>query len=236
MGCEQSAPVVVDNGKKGDEATTVSSSVCCSARAKSGFTYRKNTCALEYWEPLRLLGEGSISSIHLVRRRPHRINVPYKERADIMRVADSISSSPNNNNNNNNNNNEAEEKMYANELFALKSIMKDHVRNDTYLEEMRSEIYTMSRLCHSNIVSVVEAFERKRHIYLIMEHCRGGDMCERKPTEAEAAFIIRKVLLAVAYMHQHNVVHRYVNRMKYQMLVNVLDCENKASFGILTRI
>ena len=100
--------------------------------------------------------------------------------------------------------------MDTSEVFALKSIMKDHVRNDRHLEEMRAEIYTMSRLCHPNIVSVVEAFERKRHIYLIMEYCRGGDLCERKPTEADAAVIIRKVLQAVAYMHKHNVVHRYV--------------------------
>ena len=199
MGCEQSAPVVDDG--KGDGATTSHrSAACCAAGAKSGFTYRKNTCALEYWEPLRLLGEGSISSIHLVRRRPHRVDVPYKERADIMRVAESNETS----------NTETVENMDASELFALKSIMKDHVRNDRYLEEMRSEIYTMSRLCHVNIVGVVEAFERKRHIYLIMEHCRGGDLCERKPTEAIAAVIVRKVLSAVAYMHEHNVVHRYV--------------------------
>jgi serine/threonine protein kinase len=148
---------------------------------------------LEYWEPIRLLGEGSISNIHLVRRRPHRVDVPYKERADIMRLADS---------------NLSEDDLEGQELYALKSIMKDHVRNDQYLEEMRSEIYTMSRLCHPNIINVYEAFERKRHIYLIMEWCQGGDLCERHPSEAEAAVIIRKVLLAVDYMHKHKVVHR----------------------------
>ena len=202
MGCEQSAPVVDNNGEgRHDEKIIVSSvdhTSCCADSTKIGFTYRKNTCALEYWEPLCLLGEGSISSIHLVRRRPHRVDIPYKERADIMRAADSHHNIP------------RTEVMDTSEVFALKSIMKDHVRNDRHLEEMRAEIYTMSRLCHPNIVSVVEAFERKRHIYLIMEYCRGGDLCERKPTEADAAVIIRKVLQAVAYMHKHNVVHRYV--------------------------
>ena len=209
MGCEQSAPVV-DNGK----ITTATIPVCCSHTVKSGFTYTKNTCALEYWEPLRLLGEGSISSIHLVRRRPHRVDVPYTERADIMRVADTA-------------NIKAEETMDTSELFALKSIMKDHVRNDQYLKEMRSEIYTMSRLCHVNIVSVVEAYERKRHIYLIMEKCDGGDLCERKPTEPEAAVIVRKVLSAVAYIHQHNVVHRYVpmKNVRQSFVRCVLTCQ-----------
>ena len=184
MGCSQSAPVV-DDATKHDDA-------CCSNSPKPEFTYRKGTCALEYWEPIRLLGEGSISSIHLVRRRPERIDVPYKERADVMRVAEAAS----------------EDVSSDEEVFALKSIMKDHVRNDRFLEEMRSEIYTMSRLCHNNIVNVYEAFERKRHIYLIMEYCKGGDLCERHTSEPEAAVIVRKILMAVAYMHQHNVVHR----------------------------
>ncbi|CAB9499760.1 Calcium-dependent protein kinase 2 [Seminavis robusta] len=77
--------------------------------------------------------------------------------------------------------------------------MKNHVRNDKYL---RAEIFTMSRLCHPNTVNTVEAFERKRHIYLFLEFCWGGNLCERNPTEPEAAAIVRKSLSAVAYMHR----------------------------------
>jgi len=179
-------------------STTQKNNICCQETAKNGFTYRKNTCALEYWEPIRLIGEGSISSIHLVRRRPNRVDVPYKERGEIMRAADTNHDSISATNNE------------TTEVYALKSIMKDHVRNDQYLQEMRNEVYTMSRLCHPNIVGVIEAFERKRHIYLIMEHCRGGDLCERKLTEPQVAVIVSKVLSAVEYMHRHKVVHRYV--------------------------
>ena len=122
------------------------------------------------------------------------MDVPYKERADVMRVAEAAS--------------EDSGDGPDEDVYALKSIMKDHVGNDRFLEEMRSEIYTMSRLCHKNIVNVYEAFERKRHIYLVMEYLKGGDLCERKLSEAEAAVVVRKILLAVSYMHQHNVVHR----------------------------
>ena len=48
------------------------------------FRYHTNTCALEYYEPVQSLAEGSISSIHLVRRRPQRVEIPYQERADIL--------------------------------------------------------------------------------------------------------------------------------------------------------
>lgn len=184
MGCSGSVPI--------QQEVQVGGSGCCGNAPKAEFTYRKETCALEYWEPLRLVGEGSISSIHLVRRRPERVDVPYKEMADIMRLAEDGTTQVSDDE----------------ELYALKSIMKDHVRNNAFLEEMRSEIYTMSRLCHKNIVNVKEAFERKRHIYLIMEHCKGGDLEGRKYTEAEAATIVRKILEAVAYMHKQKVVHR----------------------------
>jgi len=163
------------------------------ARENGSFVYQRGTCALEYWEPVQEIGEGSISSIHLVRRRPHRIDVPYEERVDIMSLARNNRNTPNNT---------------EKELFALKSILKTCVRNEQYLQEMRNEIYTMSHLRHPHVVRVYEAYERKRHIYLIMEYCSGGDLLGREPNEAEAACIVRKILQAVEYLHAHKVVHR----------------------------
>lgn len=162
----------------------------------SNFTYQRGVCALEYYEPIQELGEGSISSIYLVKRRKTRINVPYKERVDIMSLASTKS------------NNSATSTHDHEEVFALKSIIKQHVKNEHYLQEMRNEITTMSQLHHPNVIQVYEAFERKRHIYLIMEYLSGGDLVGREPNEAEASYIIRKVLSAVEYLHAHKVVHR----------------------------
>jgi serine/threonine protein kinase len=93
-------------------------------------------------------------------------------------------------------------------LFVLKSIMKDHVDNDFALEEMRSELYTLSKLNHPNIVKLYEAYERRRHIYLVMDYCSGGDLTDRHFNEAECALVLSKILSAVAYMHEKGVVHR----------------------------
>ena len=160
------------------------------------FKYEKGTCALEYWEPLRLLKEGSISDIHLVRRRPKRINVRYKKKRDIMKFAkEQQGSSP-------------LEEHENDDLYVLKSIMKDHVDNDLVLEEMRSELQTMSQLKHPNIAKLYEAYERRRHIYLVMELCPNGDLSDRTFSEKEAAVLVRQILEAVAYMHSKGVVHR----------------------------
>lgn len=166
--------------------------------ASSSITYRKGVCALEYWEPIVLLGEGSISSIHLVRRRPERVEIPYRESADVMANSCSAKSPCS-----------FRECAKGNAVYALKSIHKDHVRNDKYLEEMRKEIYTMSHLDHPNIVKVLEAYERKRHIYMVMEYCQGGDLSEAEGTsESHAQSIVRSILLALQYLHERKVVHR----------------------------
>ena len=94
------------------------------------------------------------------------------------------------------------------DLFVLKSIMKDHVDNDFALEEMRSELHTLSKLNHPNIVKLYEAYERRRHIYLVMDYCSGGDLTDRHFNEAECALVLSKILSAVAYMHEKGVVHR----------------------------
>lgn len=152
------------------------------------FKYQKDTSALEYWEPMKEIGEGSISSIYLVKRRPHRIDVPYQERMDIMSMSD------------------CERQLNTitdtDEICALKSIIKGSVADRDMLDEMRNEIYTMSHLSHPNIAHIVEAFEKKRHIFLVMEYCRGGNLSRRKFNEAQTATVIRKVLSGLAYLHR----------------------------------
>lgn len=184
------------------------------------FHYEKGVCALEYWEPVKLLGEGSISDIHLVRRRSKRIHVRYKKKRDIMKFAK-------------NNTLEAIDEENEDELFVLKSIMKDHVDNDLVLEEMRRELHTMSRLNHPNIVKLYEAYERRRHIYLVMDYCSGGDLTDRHFSEAQCAIVISKILSAVEYMHSKGVVHRDLKlenvMIDKESVVKIID------FGLATK-
>ena len=41
------------------------------------------------------------------------------------------------------------------DVYILKSIMKDHIGDEDVLEEMRQEIHTMSRLNHPNICRLI---------------------------------------------------------------------------------
>lgn len=169
------------------------------------FRYTKNTCALEYWDPVKLIGEGSVSTIHMVRRRSERVAIPYKEKIDVMARANKKEAEDETDDSTDDDEQDEEECLYA-----LKSIVKDHLRNDKYLQEMRDEIFIMSNLHHPNIIRVAEGYERKRHVYLVMELCRGGALSqvEGPSTEQHTKAICRQLLSAVAYMHEQGVVHR----------------------------
>jgi len=215
-------PCCGSNGNKNNKDSNGTSAALATTNEKkpsTSFTYRKGTCALEYWEPILPLGDGSISCIHLVRRRPNAVEIPYRESADVMRNScrkrgpcslEDCTKDP-------------DVKVYA-----LKSIMKDHVQNDRYLDEMRAEIATLQHLDHPNVVRLVEAYERRRHIYLVMEYCSGGDLYGVVETKGEflddepddvadsggqryesyVRDVVRYLLSAVEYLHRHNVVHR----------------------------
>ena len=71
----------------------------------------------------------------------------------------------------------------------------------------------MAGMDHPNIVRLVEAFYSSTHVHLIMELCQGGELYDHLAdqqhySEESASQIIRKLLLACRYLHDHNVVHR----------------------------
>ncbi|KOX69596.1 Calcium/calmodulin-dependent protein kinase type 1 [Melipona quadrifasciata] len=71
----------------------------------------------------------------------------------------------------------------------------------------------LGTLTHPNIVQLLETFEDKHKVYLVMELVTGGELFDRivekgSYTEKDASGLIRQVLEAVAYMHDQGVVHR----------------------------
>lgn len=162
--------------------------------------YHENSSALEFYEPVRSLAEGSIGSIHLARRRPKRIHSPHHEYIEIIVDVDSTDHIDEW---------KTDQARGQGQLFVLKSILKDHLQDDECLNEMRSEIHNMKYLDHPHIAKVYEAFEKHRMVWMVMENLSGGDLWSRLPySEAEAADIIRDVLSAVLYLHKRGVVHR----------------------------
>lgn len=80
---------------------------------------------------------------------------------------------------------------------------------DDHLEELDNEIKVLRSLDHPNIVKAYEVYYGKRNIHVVMEHCSGGDLYSRRPySEEESRKIVQKLLSAVHYLHERNIVHR----------------------------
>ncbi|XP_025830639.1 calcium/calmodulin-dependent protein kinase type 1 [Agrilus planipennis] len=105
----------------------------------------------------------------------------------------------------------AESKERPGELYAVKIIDKKALKGKE--DSLENEIKVLRKLVHPNIVQLLETFEDKNKVYLVMELVTGGELFDRivekgSYTEKDAADLIRQVLEAVDYMHEQGVVHR----------------------------
>lgn len=105
----------------------------------------------------------------------------------------------------------AESKDSPGNLYAIKVIDKKALKGKE--DSLENEIRVLRRLDHPNVVKLLEAYESKASVYLVMELVTGGELFDRivekgSYTEKDAADLIKQVLSAVAYMHSEGVVHR----------------------------
>ncbi|XP_063626025.1 calcium/calmodulin-dependent protein kinase type 1 [Cydia splendana] len=111
------------------------------------------------------------------------------------------------------------------QLFACKIIDKkalkgkeDSLENEIkvlkrFSEQAKGEGEEKNMFSHPNIVQLLETYEDKNKVYLVMELVTGGELFDRivekgSYTEKDASNLMRQVLEAVDYMHSQGVVHR----------------------------
>jgi len=71
----------------------------------------------------------------------------------------------------------------------------------------------MKKLKHPHILPLIDVFETKDYIYLVLELVTGGELFDKivergNYTEKDASDIVRQILEAVQYLHSQGVVHR----------------------------
>lgn len=105
----------------------------------------------------------------------------------------------------------AEDKSERGKLVAIKCIDRCGLLGKE--ESLENEIQVLRRLSHPNIVQLLDVFDDKAHVYLVMELVTGGELFDRivqkgSYTEKDASNLIKQVLEGVDYMHDRGVVHR----------------------------
>lgn len=100
------------------------------------------------------------------------------------------------------------------EEFALKTVRKS---NENALRALRRECLMMERLYHPNILCLDEVYEDQFFLHLVTELCQGGTLAQQHAnlrrrkrmafTELQAEMVARKMLDAVAYLHERGIAH-----------------------------
>ncbi len=81
------------------------------------------------------------------------------------------------------------------------------------LKFLRAEISVYLLLDHPNVARLLDVYEDDFYVNIVMEYCSGKELYHRllkrsSYSERDAAKATYDMLLAINYLHQHNVVHR----------------------------
>ena len=104
-------------------------------------------------------------------------------------------------------------KKISGEIYAVKIINKEELK-PIDLDLIQQEKNYLSLLRHPNILSLIDYFEDKKHIYLVTECCNGGDLISfieknnKKISEKTCAEIIKKIAEGIKYLNFFGIVHR----------------------------
>lgn len=81
------------------------------------------------------------------------------------------------------------------------------------LADLTNEIGLQTMSKHPNVVECIEAYESKRDVCIVMELMTGGSLtdmldCSNPMPERMIAFVCKKVLMALAFVHRQHRLHR----------------------------
>ncbi|XP_072026782.1 LOW QUALITY PROTEIN: calcium/calmodulin-dependent protein kinase type 1-like [Amphiura filiformis] len=96
-------------------------------------------------------------------------------------------------------------------LRAVKCIDRKSIKGKE--ETLENEVMVLKKIKHPNIVELLEIYDNKSHVYLVMDLVSGGELFDRivekgSYTERDASEIIKQILEAMKYIHDKGIVHR----------------------------
>ena len=95
--------------------------------------------------------------------------------------------------------------------YGIKSVSRQKVKKD--VEMLETELSTLQKTDHPNVIQFHEIFRDDTHIHFVMEFCSGGDLFEYLMDrefldEVESCFMIIKLISAIQHLHERNICHR----------------------------
>lgn len=98
--------------------------------------------------------------------------------------------------------------------FAVKTLKKEGIERPLF-NCFKNEINILRCVDHPNIVNFIESYENEGFIHVVTEYLKGKDLQnliryrdERNYEEKDICYIIKQILVALKYLHEHKIVHR----------------------------
>ena len=92
---------------------------------------------------------------------------------------------------------------------------------------IQAELQIIKMISHPNIVEMLEIFESKHDIKIVMEQVTGGSLYSHldqyKVDERELETIMYKLIDAIDYMHKSGIVHRDLKPENILVVKNIND-------------
>ena len=128
--------------------------------------------------------------------------------------------------------------------YATKIYDREKIENTEAFRYLNNEINILHTLKHPNIVKFVQVKKTKKHYYIVMEYCNGGELekaLEKYQMKYGKAFseeivqhLMRQIISAFKYMHEKNIMHRDIKLEN--ILINFDNDKDKNDLNMMKAV
>jgi serine/threonine protein kinase len=132
-------------------------------------------------------------------------------------------------------------KQGDNKFYATKKYDRDKIENTDALKYLKNEITILQTLKHPNIVKFEDVKKTKKHYYIVMDYCNGGELSEAlekyqikfgKPfPEKLVQYLMRQIISAFQCIHGQGFMHRDIKLEN--ILLNYENEEDKENLNLM---
>jgi len=128
-----------------------------------------------------------------------------------------------------------------NKIFATKKYERDQIENTEAMKYLKNEIQILQSLNHPNIVKFDDIKKTKKHFYIVMEFCNGGELSKNlekyqlkygRPFPQEVVqYLMKQIIDAFKYIHGQKIMHRDIKLDN--VLLNYQNEQDKKDLNIM---